>query len=170
MGAWWMGPTAFNHVTTISDGLTAWNYNSAQNQYTKNNVTPALLDTEPPEVTPETFVLQAEAVFLTRYVQLGKAADRARLLRKETLQTAGGAAACYVIEIQAPLPGYRDTYTWWVDEKSYLVLREDTKPTAPKRPLSSTIYSTAMIGEPIPDELFHFSAPPGAKLVEKLEP
>jgi outer membrane lipoprotein-sorting protein len=163
------GADAFRNLTVVGEGSTVWIYRSELRQYTKKNVTPALLDTEPPEVTPETFVLQAGVVFLTRYVQLAKAVDRARLLRKETIQVGDGEVECDVLEIQAPLPGYRDTYTWWVDEKRHLVLREDIKPATPRRPLSSTIYTMAQIGEQIPDELFHFSPPPGAKFADEPE-
>lgn len=160
------GADAFSNVLIISAGGTTWSYHSEANSYTKKNVAPALLDTEPPEVTPETFVLQAEAVFLTRYVQFGKAADHARVLRRENLQVGVQSVLCTVIEIQAPLPGYRDTYTWWVDERRHLVLREDTKPATPRRPVSSTIYTEAAIGDPIPEEIFHFMPPPGARLVD----
>jgi outer membrane lipoprotein-sorting protein len=135
----------------------------------KKNMTPALLDTEPPDVTPETFVLQAGAVFLTHYIQFAKATEKARLLRKETTRVGDATVECEVIEIQAPLPGYRDTYTWWVDDKRHLVLREDTKPATPRRPASSTVFAVAQIGGPMPDGLFRFTPPPGAKLADDPE-
>lgn len=164
------GADAFSKVLIVSDGGTTWNYRAEENSYTKKRVAPALLDTEPAEVTPETFVLQAEAVFLTRYARFAKAADHARVLRKENVQSGGQSVACTVVEIEAPLPGYRDTYTWWVDEKTHLVLREDTRPASSRRPLSSTIYTEAAIGEPIPEQMFHFTPPPGARLVDRFEP
>lgn len=164
------GADAFSNVLIVSDGGATWNYRAEGNAYTRKRVAPALLDTEPAEITPETFVLQAEALFLTRYAQLGKAADHARVLRRENLQAGAQSVACAVIEIKAPLPGYRDTYTWWVDEKRHLVLREDTRPASPRRPVSTTIYTEAVVGEPIPQEVFHFTPPPGAKLVDRLEP
>jgi outer membrane lipoprotein-sorting protein len=163
------GADEFDNLTIVSDGNTAWNYAPGLNQYTRKSTTLPLLDTEPPAITPETFVFQADAVFLTRYAELAKASDHARFLRQETVQGAGGAAECYVFLLQAPLPGFRDEYTWWVDKKRYLVLREDTKPESPRRRASSTIYTTASINEPIAEELFHFTPPAGAKLVSQLE-
>jgi len=159
------GVDEFDNITMVSDGSSAWNYVPEIQQYTKKGVTLPLLDTEPPAITPETFVLQADAVFLSRYAQLAKALDRARLLRQEKLN----GVDCYVIELQAPRPGYRDNYTWWVDTKRSLVLREDTAPESPRRPRSSVIYSLASVDEPLAEELFHFAPPAGAKLVNQLE-
>lgn len=164
------GADAFSNVTMVSDGGSAWNYFAEQQQYTRKKITLPLLDTEPPAISPETFVLQAETIFLTRYAELAKALDHARYLRRETLQAESGSVNCYVIELTAPRPGYRDTYTWWVDPQRYLVLREDTKPATPRRSVSSVIYTVAAIDEPIPDEVFRFTPPPGAKQVDQLVP
>jgi outer membrane lipoprotein-sorting protein len=163
------GADAFGNVILVSDGYIAWNYMQGTNRFTKKSTSIPLLDTEPPEVSPETFVWQAEAVFITRYAEMAKAADRAKFLRSETISAAGGTVDCYVFEIQAPLPGYRDTYTWWVDKKRYLILREDTKPSGSRRPPSSTIYTMATINEAIPDDLFRFTPPPGATQADRLE-
>ena len=163
------GADAFGNVTMLSDGFTAWNYMQGPNQFTKKSTTIPLLDTEPPEVSPETFVWQAESVFITRYAEMAKAVDHAKFLRSETIGVGGGTVDCYVFEIEAPMPGYRDTYTLWVDKKRHLVVREDTKPASSRRPASSTIYTIASINEAIPEELFHFTPPPGAKLVDRLD-
>jgi outer membrane lipoprotein-sorting protein len=160
------GTDAFRKLTVVSDGGSVWIYQSELNRYARKNVTPALLDTEPPEVTPETFVLQAGVVFLTHYIQFAKVTDRARLLRKETIRVGNAGVECEVIEIHAPLPGYRDTYTWWVDDERHLVLREDTKPATPRRPASSMVFAAAQIGEPLPDGLFRFTPPSGAQLAD----
>jgi outer membrane lipoprotein-sorting protein len=164
------GVDAFSKITMVSDGGTAWNYLAELQQYTQKKSTLPLLDTEPPAISPETFVLQAETLFLTRYSELAKASDHARYLRRETLQAERGSVNCYVIELEAPRPGYRDTYTWWVDPKRYVVLREDTKPATPRRPVSSMVYTMAAIDELIPDEVFRFTPPPSAKQVDQLEP
>jgi len=163
------GADAFANVIMVSDGGTVWNYVGELQQYTRKKTTLPLLDTEPPEITAETFVLQAETLFLTRYAELAKATDHARYLRQETISTENGSAPCYVFEMQAPRPGFRDTYTWWVDQKRHLVLREDTKPATQRRPASSVIYRSASIDEPIPEDVFHFTPPAGAKLVERFE-
>jgi outer membrane lipoprotein-sorting protein len=156
------GADAFDKMTMVGDGASAWNFIPEPPQYTKKKITLPLLDTEPPAVSPETFVLQADVVFLSRYARLAAATDHAKLVRADT--------DSYVIELHAPLPGFRDTYTWWVDRKRYVVVREDTQPASNRRPVSSVVYSLASIDEPIPQELFHFSPPAGAKQVEQLEP
>jgi outer membrane lipoprotein-sorting protein len=164
------GADEFANLTLVSDGDTAWNYVPELHQYTKKKSTLPLLDTEPPEITPDTFVLQAETVFLTRYAELAKAADRARFLRQETVTTDAGPVRCYVLELDAPRPGFRDNYTWWVDQKRWLVLREDTKPASSRRPPGTVVYTAASIDEPLPGDLFHFTPPAGARLVERFEP
>lgn len=164
------GADAFHRVTMVSNGSTAWNYLGEPRQYTRKKITLPLLDTEPPAVTPETFVLQADTVFLSRYAAFATTPDHARFLRQETIAAAGGRTECYVIEFQAPLPGYRDNYTWWVDKQRYLVLREDTQPASSRRPASSVVYTVAAIDEPLPDDLFHFAPPAGARQVDQLEP
>jgi len=159
------GADDLGKVTMVSDGGSAWNFLAETQQYTRKKTTLPLLDTEPPEITPETFALQADAVFLTRYAEMAKAVEHARLLRQEIAQGAN----CFVIELQAPLPGYRDTYTWWVDARRFVILREDTKPVSSRRPASSVVYTFAAIDEPLPENLFHFTPPPGARQVERLE-
>lgn len=159
------GEDRFGPMTMVSDGNAVWNYASGLQQYTKKSTSLPLADTEPPDVTPETFVLQAETVFITRYVRLATAVDHAKVLRQENFQN----AECYVIELQAPLPGFRDTYTWWVDKIRHVVLREDTQPDSPRRRPSRSVFSVARIDEPLPEELFHFTPPPGAKLVGQFE-
>jgi len=163
------GADAFSKVTMVSDGASAWNYSAEPGEYTQKMTTLPLLDTEPPDITPETFVLQADAIFLTHFSEFAKAADRARLAREDVLPTPNGNIDCYVFEFHAPLPGFRDDYTWWVDRQRYLVLREDTRPATPRRPPSSTIYTLASIDEPLPAELFRFTPPAGAKRVGRLE-
>jgi outer membrane lipoprotein-sorting protein len=163
------GVDAFGNVVMVSNGSTVWNYVGESQQYTKKRTTLPLLDTEPPEITPEAFVLQAETVFLRRYAQFAQATDHARYLRQETLTTPAGPVPCAVIELRAPLPAYRDTYTWWIDPKRSLVLREDTRPATNRRPPSTVVYSLASIGEPMPPEIFQFTPPAGATQVDRFE-
>jgi len=155
------GSDAFPNITMVGDGASAWNFVPEPAQYTKKKVTLPLLDTEPHAISSETFVLQADVVFLSRYARLAAAADHAKLIRQE--------GDNYVIELCAPLPGFRDQYTWWVDKRRYLVVREDTQPASTRRPVSSVVYSVASIDEPIPEDVFHFTPPAGAKQVEQLE-
>lgn len=164
------GSDPFPKVTFTGNGDDAWNYVPILKQYTKKRTTLPLLDTEPPEIAPDAFVFQADAVFLTRYARLAKAPEHARLAREETISMGSRPVACYVIELHAPLAGFRDDYTWWVDKKRFLILREDTKPATARRPSSRIEFTAASIDEPVSDDLFHFVPPEGTKLVDRFGP
>jgi len=155
------GDARYGTVTMVSNGSTAWNYAAGLNQYIRKSTSLPLVDSEPPDVTSDVFVLQAETRFLTRYARLATAADHATLLRQE--------ADCYVIQLKAPLPGFRDDYTWWVDQKRFVVVREDTQPASTRWRPSSAVFSVASINEPLPAGIFQYTPPAGAKLVEKFE-
>ena len=63
-----------------------------------------------------------------------------------------GNVACYVVSLSD-----RNTqYTWWIDNKNSQVVREDSDKV-------STIFTTIKLGEALPDELFKFAPPPGAR-------
>jgi outer membrane lipoprotein-sorting protein len=163
------GKDNWETVTMVSNGGTVWNYVAGLKQYTKRDSGLPFADTEPPDVTPDIWVFQAETRFMTRYARLSTAADHATLVRQEAIQTAAGMVDCYVIELKAPLPGFRDDYTWWVDSKRFLVLRDDTRPASTRYRPSSSVFSVASINEPLPEGVFQFTPPAQATLVEKFE-
>ncbi len=163
------GDDRYGTVTMMSNGSTVWNYAAGLQQYTKKSTSLPLADTEPPDVTPDIFVFQAETSYITRYARLATAADHATLIRQETMQTGAGKVDCYVIQLKAPLPGFRDDYTWWVDQKRFVVLRDDTQPANTRWRPTSLVFSVANINEPLPEGTFQFTPPAAAKLVEKLE-
>jgi outer membrane lipoprotein-sorting protein len=47
-----------------------------------------------------------------------------------------------------------------VDQQRFLILREDDAG-------SSSVFTTIKLGQPLPDELFEFKPPPGARKIEK---
>jgi outer membrane lipoprotein-sorting protein len=163
------GDDRYGTVTMVSNGSTVWNYAAGLRQYTKKSTSLPLADTEPPDVTPDIFVLQAETLYITRYARLATAADHATLIRQEPMRTAAGSADCYVIQLKAPLPGFRDDYTWWVDQKRFVILREDTQPANTRWRPSSSVFSVAILNEPLPPGTFQFTPPAEAKLVEEFE-
>jgi len=163
------GNEHYGTVTMVSNGSTVWNYAAGLKQYTKKDTSLPIMDVEPAEVTPDIFVFQAETLYITRYARLATAADHATLLRQESVQTAAGKVECYVIQLKAPLPGFRDDYTWWVDQKRFIVMREDTQPASTRWRPSSSVFAVATIDEPLPDGIFQFTPPADAMLVGKFE-
>jgi outer membrane lipoprotein-sorting protein len=163
------GDDRYGSVTMVSNGSTVWNFSAGLKQYTKGSTSLPMADTEPPEVTPDIFVFQAETFYITRYARLATAVDHATLIRQEAMQTAAGRVDCYVIQLKAPLPGFRDDYTWWVDQKRFVVLRDDTQPASARWRPSSSVFSVTSINEPLPEGIFQFMPPAGARLVEKFE-
>jgi outer membrane lipoprotein-sorting protein len=137
---------------SISDGVHNWQYNAGFNEYAQNATG---------------FVSKfAPYTWITRGMQ------SARMAREETLIIQGDAAPCYVIELERP-GGRAETY--WIDKTRYLVLKSAIpSPMAPTpgQPGSTTVRVTqvtrASAGTPLPDSLFEFRPPPGAKLVDAI--
>ena len=63
---------------------------------------------------------------------------------------------CYVV-IDTPF-GNTDSATWWIEKKSYRVIRQDTGN-------SKVMFTAIKLGEPLSDELFQFKPPPSARKV-----
>jgi hypothetical protein len=60
--------------------------------------------------------------------------------------------------------------SWWIDKSRFVVLRDDQKGALdPTVEGSTTLWTTTKLNEPIPDDLFVFKPPPGARLVPALQ-
>jgi outer membrane lipoprotein-sorting protein len=142
---------------SISDGQNTWIYAPALRQYMKE---------EPP--TSET-IAELEELFLD-YRSLVDMANRAQILREETLSFNGSMAACYVVEVR---DGPIDIYRLWIDSKRFLVLREDKEskddPKAQYYSLS-IMFSAIDLGGPLDERSFVFSPPANAKRVTEILP
>jgi outer membrane lipoprotein-sorting protein len=67
----------------------------------------------------------------------------------------GARVDCYVVTV--PSEG-TFIHTWWVEEKSNRVVREDHGG-------SSVVFTTIKLNESLPDDLFKFVPPPGARRI-----
>jgi outer membrane lipoprotein-sorting protein len=152
-GALLGGEDQMGRMIIASDGKQVWSYASGFKQYTIDQVE------EPGAESP--FVKNFASLLFVRYVGFAQSASKARVLRDEAI----GAVDCYVVEI--PDQGSED-YTWWIDKKRFIVLREDTKPADPSMPATSVVFTVAQINESLPADLFKFTPPAGSKLVEDL--
>ena len=136
---------------TVADGEYTWIYSPKLAQYTKRKDASA-------------FVSHAEEQLFLRYRNAAHAADRARALREESLESDGRSVSCYVIEIADD--SRSEIHTWWIDKSRYLVLREDV---AKGQYRESAVYTVARMNEPLTPDLFVFSPPAGAKQVEEFK-
>ena len=91
-------------------------------------------------------------VTMSRYRDAAKNAVVAKFLRNEKIEIGGANVACYVVS----LPDRNTQNTWWIDKKNSHVVREDSDKI-------STIFTTIKLDEALPDELFKFEPPPGAR-------
>jgi outer membrane lipoprotein-sorting protein len=162
-GALLGGEDEMGRMIIASDGAHVWTYASGFKEYMIDDVEPP--DPQAGPATSESpFVQQFAKLLFVRYIGFADAGSKARLVREETIDAGGGQTACYVVEI--PGQGSED-YTWWIDEKRFVVLREDTKPTEPGMPATSVVFTVAQINDALPSELFTFTPPPGSKLVDE---
>ena len=164
-------------LLTVSDGRTDWVLASATNQYTKK---PAGQKGRPGAggLDPVSSWVSRSTSRLAEYERLADRAKEAKILREEAVEVSGGRVNCYVVEVEyQPTVGYPNVpssrRTLWVDKARYLVLRSITTTkyqvpySHPYEVKNTTTFTTAKVDEPLPDTLFVFVPPEGAKEVEE---
>ncbi len=138
----------------VSDGVHDWQYSSAFHEYAQTK-----------DGMNNRFV---------QYLRIADQAQKVRLLREESLTLQGAGVPCYVIDLERTnrLPTPEETY--WIDKSRYLVLKSSssTLPAAADVPGGTTRrvmqVSRVTTGAAIPDSLFEFTPPAGAKLVDRI--
>ena len=146
----------------VYDGHTVWDFRAGANQFARQNQAafkPPMMNTLSDPVDG--------------YKALEKA-EGGRLLREESIEAAGGARPCWVIEVPSKFRASgpvldRSPITYWVDKSTNLVLKE-SQSTKIKMPMmdtpqtstATTTYTVARTNEVLPDELFRFQPPEGA--------
>jgi peroxiredoxin/outer membrane lipoprotein-sorting protein len=162
---WRGGPLA---ALRIYDGHNVWEFRKSANQFARADQA----GYEP------VFPLVSDP--METYGALDKAAARAKLLREETIEAAGGQRACWVIEVSPDSAAdngpmrERLATTYWIDKSTHLVLKvsEQIRVKSPRADVAQTqmltsTYKVASVNEPVAAELFHFEPPPGAVEVAK---
>jgi len=148
-------PGMLGRGTIVYDGSAVWFYLPESNQY---GSFPASALT--PDAPGDLGDLRPEAVdsfLMQRYWGATDFAADTRFLREQPIEYGGAKVNCYVLSISEKET--KLAYTWWVDTKRHLILREDHGD-------SSTVFATIKLGGPIPDDRFKFTPPPGAQKVE----
>jgi len=142
----------FDESVMIHDGSALWFYFPKSNQYGSIPADQLAADPEGSAHTPEA----TDRVAMEKYRIAADFTDGAKFLREDEIEVAGAKVGCYVVSIPEKEPG---PYTWWIDKKSNRVLREATA-------AGGTVYTTIKLGEPLPDNLFKFEPPPGARKID----
>ena len=145
-----MGDAHSGKILIVADGKNMWTYQAQPNQYTRK--------AQPPEPDEKFSYFD---IFLLMY-RFGAADEtNARLLREESIDVGNTKADCYVIQFQSP-DRPRFVSTWWVDKRRFLVLRDDQEGGPAPLVRSRTIWIKTQV-DGVPDDLFRFTPPPGAK-------
>jgi hypothetical protein len=84
--------------------------------------------------------------------------DGARVLREEAVRLAGAIVDCWVVSLPQRKNG--TAYTWWVDKQLGRIVHEDDAG-------SSTRFTTIQLSGALPDDLFRFAPPAGARKLDK---
>jgi len=136
---------SFDQTVLVRDGSSAWWYHPRTNEYATFTS-----DQLPNKGDPESFVVLA----IGRFRDVSSSSGH--FLREETLEINGAKVPCYVVSLPVAIPDSETSvHTWWVDEKSSHVVRDDDDEG------SSVMFATVKLNEPLPDDLFRFVPPAG---------
>jgi TonB family protein len=169
-------------VTSVSDGKTKWVYAPGPNEYTKTEEGPVRLVTgsQVRDSAPMAHLANATNL-LDGYSRVADRLGEAKIIGEETLEIGGRRSDCVVIEAHyfaASTGSQSNTLKrkFWIDKSRNIVLRE-IQHTEARMPWGRTIsskmtyiFTVARVGEQIPENLFTFVPPEGAKEVAELMP
>jgi TonB family protein len=169
-------------VTSVSDGKAKWVYAPGPNEYTKTEEGPVRLVTSSPVGDSAPMAHLANATnLLDGYSRVADRLGEAKIIGEETLEIGGRRSDCFVIEAyyfvsSTGIQSNTLTRKYWIDKSRNIVLRE-IRNTEARMQWGRTIrskmtytFTVARVGEPIPDNLFTFVPPQGAKEVAELMP
>jgi outer membrane lipoprotein-sorting protein len=136
-------------VVMVHDGSALWFYLPRSNLYYSIPADALAADREGSAHTPAA----TDGIFMQKYRDAADFLDGAKFLREEEIEIAGTKTGCYVVLVP------QKAYTWWVDKKTFRVLRETS-------PYGDTDFNVIKLNESLPDSLFTFSPPAGAQKLE----
>jgi outer membrane lipoprotein-sorting protein len=130
-------------LLTVGNDAGFWNYLGEGNIYMVAPPGP------PPAELQKLFTDGA----LATYRDAGKYVEGATFLREEAAAIGNAKIDCYVITVSVPTQG---PSTWWIAKENFHVVREEVKG-------EPHVMLTVRLNEPLADEMFRFTPPPGAK-------
>ncbi|HTW64921.1 MAG TPA: hypothetical protein VME17_09915 [Bryobacteraceae bacterium] len=131
----------------VSDGSVIWMYLSQANQY--GAIPLRSLTADAPGDLGDARPEAMDDFVMHRYRMATFNASGALFVREEPVTHEGANVNCHVVSV------LRGAYTWWIDARRYIILREDHAETR-------TVFTTIKLGETLPAALFEFSPPAGA--------
>ena len=158
----------------VSDGKRTWTYVPRLHQYldqSESGPSPTEMDT----VANQGMI----GLLLSNYRGMGEGIDAATLLPEESVELAGRARRCHVIEVRYRLgsggpsfPGVPRVY--WIDQRDNVVLKQRTITTmtgadgeVQQRQTETFQFTVVSLDQPLPDSLFRFRPPADARKVEQ---
>lgn len=180
------GQSSDGSAIVVSDGVTEWNLNRINDEYTKRP--PGTYGHPFPKVSTLGEGPTQGAFFVrTELATAGDTAKSAHFLPDETISGDGQPRACFVVtfgpeDLREPFPYARTTYTFWIDKERGIILKSllvsdgnrifDSSRRTPVHPVrihseQVAIYSVVKLDQPIPEADFAFTPPEDARLVEQ---
>jgi outer membrane lipoprotein-sorting protein len=138
---------SFGKIVIVGDRSSEWTYRPSENMYAS-----IAGDRNLRRDFDEMADLE-----IGRFRTAGDAAPRAKMLREETIEIGGEKIVCFVVTLPVSMPQEGTSpHTWWIEKKSSHVVREEHAG-------GKVVFTTIKINEPLPDDLFRFVPPPGAR-------
>lgn len=171
------GRSALSDATRVSDGKTIWTYHVNDRHYTAEPVSGEKSPKHRVIPMPEMAAFHAENLH-RQLSDLARAYNSAELLPDAKIKINGQKFSCYVIRLrgedQKRPPSDRSfEKRIWIEKERLVILRivEHEKQaggaSVPMDEESVTTFSNTTLDGPVPEGLFHFVAPPEAKLVDE---
>jgi outer membrane lipoprotein-sorting protein len=144
---------------SVADGKYEWTYSSLTNRYSRREQDP----------------VGGGPLPMGYWIPDAEKVKRARLVREESVTVDGLDMPSYVVEIEHDFADRvvrgdppEPPETLWIDKSRYLVLKRErrTPPVFATQRIWTTTLSKVSINEPVPDAVFEFVPPAGAKLEE----
>jgi TonB family protein len=167
-------------VISVSDGKTKWTYTPGPNEYTKIEEGPVKLVTGgSTRISAPMAHLANSTNLLTGFSRLTERLGDAKIVGEETMEVGGRRSVCVVIEAYYfPTSAGNQSSTMkrklWIDKGRNIVLRQiqDTESRMlwgrNMNTKTTYVFTVARVDERIPESLFAFVPPEGAKEVAEL--
>ncbi len=161
-----------NAGIAVDDGVNRWVYIPPDGQYMKRPSSGPPL----PAVSGFDFGSLAKR-FTGRYAIVGERIVEAKIAGTEPQPVNGAAVDCFVVDAAyGPPPGLRGgkiERRFWIDRQSLLIVRERSTAVMETPQTGSSVetiedirFDIAHTGKPVPRDVFRFTPPRGARLVE----
>ncbi len=159
----------------ISDGHQTWTYVAGLDQYTREQAAaPDPTEMDSARIASEGGI---SASLLYTYRTLDQGVKSARILRDETLPFEGGSRSCYVMEVDYASPSTATGVEelprlLWIDRERHVALKSQLRNRQSSRGQTierteTVVYTRVSLDRPVPESLFVFHPPAGAKEVAR---